>query len=110
VTKRDALKVLVADDHALYRVGLRDLLQEEDIRVVSEASSGEEAVRQALKSRPDVVVMDVRMPGMDGIEASREIRQRLPGTEIVMVTGFEDDHSQLLRAIQRGRPLLRWQE
>jgi DNA-binding NarL/FixJ family response regulator len=100
--KQDGLKVVLADDHALYRAGLRELLEEGEMHVVSEAGTGEEAVQAALKTQPDVVVMDVRMPGMDGIEASRRIKERLPHTEIVMVTGLEQDQDQLFRAIDAG--------
>src|SRR5712691_1489484 len=102
MASHDSLKVIVADDHSLYRAGLRELLEEEEVRVISEASTGEEAVRQALRTHPDVVVMDVRMPVMDGIEASREIKRQLPQTEIVMVSGADEDEEQLFRAIDAG--------
>jgi NarL family two-component system response regulator LiaR len=96
------VKVMVADDHSLYRAGLRELLEEQEVRVVSEAGTGEEAIKQALRTHPDVVVMDVRMPVMDGIEASREIKRQLPETEIVMVSGVDEDDDQLIRAIDAG--------
>jgi DNA-binding NarL/FixJ family response regulator len=102
MAKEETLRVLLADDHSLFRAGLRELLEEEELRVVSEASSGEEAVQMALKTHPDVVVMDVRMPGMDGIEASRQIKEQLPRTEIVMVTGAGEDQDQLFRSIDAG--------
>ncbi|MBB1513300.1 response regulator transcription factor [Tessaracoccus sp. MC1627] len=87
--------VLVADDQELVRAGLRMILgAEEDIDVVGEAPDGEQAVRAAQLLRPDVVLMDIRMPGIDGIAATRRITHDLPGTKVVMLTTF--DRSQMV--------------
>lgn len=99
--KRD-ITVLLADDHPLYRSALRQVLEEAHIRVLGEVSTGEEAVSQALQTHPDVVVMDVRMPVMDGIEATRQMRDQLPDTPVVLITGMPDDQAQLLRAVDAG--------
>jgi DNA-binding NarL/FixJ family response regulator len=84
--------VLLADDQALVRTGFALILNAEaDIEVVGEAGNGEEAVRQATELRPDVVLMDVRMPGLDGIEATRQITGALPSTRVLMLTTFDLD-------------------
>jgi DNA-binding NarL/FixJ family response regulator len=92
--------VLIADDHAVYRMGLRDLLEPE-FKVISEATEGSEAVDKALKQNPDVVVMDINMPGMDGIAAAKQIRESCPNTGVVVVTAYDDDR-RIFEAIQAG--------
>ena len=83
------IRVLIADDHAVVRAGLATLLGTEgDIEVVAEAKNGKEAVAMAIEARPDVVIMDLRMPEMDGTEATAEIRRRQPGTKILVLTSF----------------------
>lgn len=99
------LRLLIADDHPLVRSGLRALLlTTEDLEVVGEAATGEETVTLAAALQPDVIVMDLRMPGMNGIEATRHIVQANPGIHILVVTLVEDDDSVLaaLRAGARG--------
>ncbi|WBP90103.1 response regulator [Kitasatospora cathayae] len=87
------LRVVVADDQALVRIGFRLILESEGIEVVAEAEDGEQAVAAVRRSRPDVVLMDIRMPGLDGLEATRRI---LAGAEdaprIIMLTTFDLDH------------------
>lgn len=99
------IRVLVADDHPMFRDGLRTLLgSTPDTELAGEAATGEEAVTLAAELRPDVVVMDVRMPGMGGIEATRQIVTASPRTRILVVTMFEDDATvfQAMRAGARG--------
>ncbi|MFM8237604.1 MAG: response regulator [Actinomycetota bacterium] len=96
------LQVLLVDDHALFRRGLALVLAAEpDIEIVGEASHGAEAVDRAADLQPHVVVMDVRMPGMGGIEATRRIRQAQPATRVVMLTGSTED-DDLLGALRAG--------
>ena len=83
------LRVLIADDHTIVRIGLRSVLEyEPDIEVIAEATNGEEAVRETLKHRPDIVIMDLVMPKLDGVAATREIRQRLPDSKVMILTTF----------------------
>ncbi|MGW5739354.1 MULTISPECIES: response regulator [Streptomyces] len=87
-----AVRVLLADDQPLVRAGLRVLMADTpDIEVVGEAGTGADAVRLALDVCPDVVVMDIRMPGMDGIEATRRITSQAGATRVLVLTTFDDD-------------------
>ena len=91
---KDTFRVLIADDHPLFREGMRGRLDRVgDIAVVGEAASGEEAVELARKLEPHVVLMDIKMPGLNGIEATREILRANPGVGVLMLTMFEDDDS-----------------
>jgi DNA-binding NarL/FixJ family response regulator len=101
----DTIRVLIADDHQLFRDGLNALLlSAPDTEVVGEAASGKEAIQLASETRPDVILMDLQMPDMDGIEATRHIVQASPQIKVLMVTMFEDDQSVFaaMRAGARG--------
>ena len=85
----EKIKILIADDHALLRRGLATLLGfNNDIAVVGDAKNGEEAVKAAITLKPDVVVMDLSMPVMDGVEATRQIREALPDTHVLILTSY----------------------
>ena len=99
------LRVIVADDHPVFRQGLRaSLSAENDIDVVAECGDGQTVVATAITARPDVVLMDIRMPEMNGIEATGRILSAAPGTRILMLTMFDDDESvfEAMRAGARG--------
>jgi DNA-binding NarL/FixJ family response regulator len=97
-----ALRILIVDDHEVVRLGLRTLLSgQPDFVVVDEAASAKEAVEKSKQHRPDVVVMDIRMPGQNGIEACREIRAHLPDTQVLMLTSYAEDE-MLFDAISAG--------
>ena len=101
-----AIRVLIADDHAFYREGVRGMLRPlaDAFTVVGEASDGSEALAQARQLRPDVILMDLKMPRVNGIEATRQILAITPSVGILMVTMFEDDDSVFaaMRAGARG--------
>ena len=100
-TPERAIRLLLVDDHRMLREGLRRSLEEHGLYVVDEASDGEEGVRKALALRPDVVLMDVTMPVLDGVEACKRIRASLPGTQVVMLT-MHADHDVVTRAVRAG--------
>ena len=91
-----ALRVVVVDDHAVVRDGLRALLATRGIDVVADADDGESGVRETQIALPDVVLMDIAMPGIDGVEATRRIRRVAPGTRVLVLTMFDDDETVLL--------------
>jgi DNA-binding NarL/FixJ family response regulator len=97
-----AARVLVVDDQTLFRTGLANLLDgDERVEVVGQAADGAEAVAQATKLKPDVVLMDVKMPSVDGIEATRRILQAVPGVRVLILTTFETD-GQVIEALKAG--------
>jgi len=95
------LRVLLADDHPLFRDGVRSLLEARGMQVAGEAGDGEEAVEAALRLRPDVVLMDITMPKMNGLEATRLLKARAPEIKIVILTVSDDDR-MLFEAIKSG--------
>jgi DNA-binding NarL/FixJ family response regulator len=90
------LRVVIADDHSLHAMGLKVVLEEDpEVHVVGLATSGAEAIRLATEHRPDVVVLDVKMPNMNGTEAARQIKELVPEARILALSGFDDDESVL---------------
>jgi len=86
------LRILIVDDHGIVRAGIRSLLQgQPDIEVVGEAARGEEAVEEAVRLHPELVLMDIAMPGMDGIEATRRIKKELPDVRVLVLTIYDDE-------------------
>ena len=86
------IRIMLADDHTLFRQGIRTLISAEaDMEVVAEASNGGDAVEKAAEVRPDVVLMDIRMPIMDGLATTRQIREFDPFARVVVVTDYDDD-------------------
>ena len=99
--RHDALRVVIVDDHDLFRTGLRNLLEEQGIQVVGEAAAGSDAIRAVRELAPDVVVMDLNMPGMTGVEATRQITGIAPLTRVLVLT-ISDQDSDVLDAILAG--------
>ena len=96
------ITLLLVDDHALVRSGVRAYLETQpDVDVLAEAGSGEEAIRLAAELAPDVALMDLVMPGMDGVEATRRLREASPRTQVVVLTSFHED-THIFPAIKAG--------
>ena len=96
------VKVLIADDQTLFREGIKDLLEnEKSIEVIGEAADGNEVVRLAKKLRPDVILMDIKLPHMDGVSATRLIRKELPDTNVLILSSYEDE-AHVMESIQAG--------
>lgn len=96
------IRILIADDHSVVRAGLRALLEHQGhFRVIAEAGTGEDAIKLAQEHRPDVAVLDIRMPGVSGIEACRQIIEAVPACKVVMLTSYAEDEL-LMAAIQAG--------
>jgi DNA-binding NarL/FixJ family response regulator len=99
--ERPPLRVMLVEDHGLVRSAIRRTLSVPGLEVVAEASSAEEALTSVMEHRPDVMLVDIDLPGMNGVQLVRELAPRLPDTHIVMLTGSAD-HKQLLAAIRNG--------
>jgi DNA-binding NarL/FixJ family response regulator len=96
------IRVLVADDHTIVRQGLVGILKaSEDVEVVAEAADGYEAVEKALKTKPDIVVLDISMPRLNGLEAARRVHDALPATRILVLT-MHDDEEYVLKMVRAG--------
>src|SRR5512146_1711513 len=95
------MRILLADDHALFAEALQNLLQARDFQVVGFASNGLEALQLARELHPDMILMDLRMPVCDGLEATRLIKMELPDIKIVILTA-SDDHEDLFEALKSG--------
>ena len=95
------MRILIADDHALFRDGLRSLLRSEGHEIVAEAKNGREAVQLAHKHKPDVVLMDLSMPEMDGLTATRTIVAEMPDVKVIILTASDEDMN-LFEAIRGG--------
>ena len=96
------IKVMIVDDHPVFRQGLRNVLDAyEDIFIVGEAANGQEAIEQAQELLPDVVMMDINLPTLNGLQATRKLRARCPEVNVIMLTAY-DDEEQIYHAIQAG--------
>jgi DNA-binding NarL/FixJ family response regulator len=97
----ETLRVLLVDDHDLFRTGLRNLLEEQGVQVIGEAADGQQAIRMVRELAPDVVVMDLNMPGMTGVEATRQVTSLAPLTRVVVLT-ISDQDDDVMNAILAG--------
>ncbi len=98
----DAIDVMIVDDHPVFRQGLKNVLAaQDDLRVVDEAADGESAIKKAELVHPDVVIMDINLPELNGLQATRELRDRCPDIKVIMLTAY-DDEEQIYHAIRAG--------
>jgi DNA-binding NarL/FixJ family response regulator len=95
------MRILIADDHSLFRDGITSLLKASGFEVIGEARDGEQAVRETLRLKPDIVLMDLNMPVMNGLQALRQIRASAPAIKVVMLT-ISDRNEDLVTAIESG--------
>ncbi len=96
------IRILLADDHPIVREGLRAVLETQpDFEVIAEAASGDEALRLALSASPDILLLDLEMPVMDGVEAIRRLRQQRPNARVIVFTAFDNDE-RIIHAVQAG--------
>lgn len=98
---QDDTRVLIVDDHDLFRTGLRNLLEEKGVRIVGEAADGEAALKLVSRFAPDVVIMDLNMPGMSGVETTSKLSARAPLTRVVVLT-ISDDDEDVIGAVLAG--------
>ena len=103
-----SVKVLIADDHEVVRHGLASLLSGSEVKIVAEAKNGQEVISLAKKHRPNVVLLDIRMPGADGLETLERLRSDLPNVRVVMLTGY-DNPTYVARTVALRRQRLRAQ-
>lgn len=98
----ESIAVMIVDDHPVFRQGLRNVLAvQEGLRVVAEAADGEAAIETAETIRPDVVIMDINLPELNGLQATRELKDRCPEIQVIMLTAY-DDEEQIYHAIRAG--------
>lgn len=98
----DGIRVVIADDHELVRMALRTLLEaEDDLEVLGEAATTDDAISEAVSLKPDVLLLDLRMPGLGGIEVCRRVKEQAPETAVLVITSFDDDE-ELFGALEAG--------
>jgi len=99
-----AVRLLLVDDHDLVRQGLKALLEKQGFQVVCEASNGQEALRLAAKDKPDVAIMDISMPIMNGVDAAREMTKSSPRTKVILLTQHDEDQYEISTSLRLSVP------